>query len=222
VPLPDGAIESVTVLPNPYAVEYGRFSSGLVVIQSRRARDQWKFRAHRFAPSLRSRSDGGFRIDSFNPRMEVGGPLVKDRVYVEQSVQARYNIGDLDGRPETEQRVTKALSSFTRVDANVSPKHVVVGTIGMFPNVADFANLSTFTGPDASVNLRILGKQVSLTERTLWTNRTLRKPRFNGSSRGRTSIRRAWRRWSCSPTSRSATSSTGSTERPRRIRSCTW
>src|SRR4051794_21192199 len=37
VALPDDAIESVSVLPNPYAVEYGRFSSGLVVIQSRRA-----------------------------------------------------------------------------------------------------------------------------------------------------------------------------------------
>ena len=178
VPLPDGAIESVTVLPNPYAVEYGRFSSGLIVIQSRRARDQWKFRAHRFGPSLRSRSDGGLRIDSFNPRMEVGGPLVKDRVYVEQSAQVRYNIGDLAGRPETEQRVTKALSSFTRVDANVSPKHFVVGTIGMFPNAADFANLSTFTGPEASVNLRILGKQLSLTERALWTNRTAAETTF--------------------------------------------
>jgi hypothetical protein len=178
VPLPDGAIESVTVLPNPYAVEYGRFSSGLIVIQSRRARDQWKFRAQRFAPSLRSRNDGGLRVDSFNPRMEVGGPLVKDRVYVEQSAQARYSIGDLAGRPETEQRVTKALSSFTRVDANVSPKHSVVGTIGMFPNAADFANLSTFTGPEASVNLRMFAKQVSLTERALWTNRTAAETTF--------------------------------------------
>jgi hypothetical protein len=36
--LPDDAIDSVTVLPNPYAVEYGRFSSGLVLIQTRRCR----------------------------------------------------------------------------------------------------------------------------------------------------------------------------------------
>jgi hypothetical protein len=178
VPLPDGAIESVTVMPNPYAVEYGRFSSGLVVIQSRRARDQWKLRAHRFSPSVRSASGGGFRVDSFSPRMEVGGPLVKDRVYVEQSAQVRYNIGDLAGRSETEQRMTKALSSFTRVDVNVSPKHFVVGTIGMFPNAADFANLSTFTGPEASVNLRMLGQQVSLTERTLWTSRTAAETTF--------------------------------------------
>jgi hypothetical protein len=32
--LPDDAIDSVTVLPNPYAVEYGRFSSGLVVVRT--------------------------------------------------------------------------------------------------------------------------------------------------------------------------------------------
>ena len=37
VRLPDDAIDSVTVLPNPYAVEFGRFSSGLVLIQTRRA-----------------------------------------------------------------------------------------------------------------------------------------------------------------------------------------
>src|SRR5438552_2743020 len=95
VALPDDAIESVSVLPNPYAVEYGRFSSGLVVIQSRRARDQWRFHANRFAPGIRSRNDSGLRIESFNPRFAVGGPLVKDRVFVEQSAQMRYSVGDL-------------------------------------------------------------------------------------------------------------------------------
>jgi len=178
VPLPDGAIESVTVLPNPYAVEYGRFSSGLVVIQSRRARDTWKLRANRFGPSFRSTSDGGFRIDGFSPRAEMEGPLVKDRVYLAQSVQARYSIGDLSSRAETEQRVTKALSSFTRVDANLSPKHLVIGTLGLFPNAVDFATVGTFTPPEASVNLRILGRQVSLTERALWTNRTVSETTF--------------------------------------------
>jgi hypothetical protein len=173
VPLPDDAIESVTVLPNPYAVEYGRFSAGLVVIQSRRGHDRWRFRANRFGPSLRSRNDGGWRIDGYNPRAEIGGPLVADRVFLEQSAQLRYSIGDLPTRPESEQRVTKALSSFTRVDANVSPRHLVIGTVGIFPNVIDYANLSTFTGPEAAVNLRFIGKQVSLTERALWTDRTI-------------------------------------------------
>src|SRR6266550_998295 len=126
VALPDDAIESVSVLPNPYAVEYGRFSSGLVVIQSRRARDRWKFHANRFGPSIRSTNDGGLRFDGYSPRAEVGGPVVKDRVFLEQSAQVLYRIGDTASRAETEQRVTKAAGSFTRLDANVSRRHVLV------------------------------------------------------------------------------------------------
>src|SRR5262249_17260879 len=52
--LPDDAIDSVAVMPNPYAVEYGRFSSGLVVIQTRRAGDQWRVRLNNLSPTLRS------------------------------------------------------------------------------------------------------------------------------------------------------------------------
>jgi outer membrane receptor for ferrienterochelin and colicin len=178
VPLPDDAIDSVTVLPNPYVVEYGRFSSGLVVIQSRRASEQWKFHANRFGPSLRSNDSGGFRIDAYNPRAEIGGPLIKNRVYLDQSIQARYSVGDLDTRAETEQRVIKAFSSFTRLDANVSPRHIVTATLGMFPNVTDYANVGTFTPPEASVNLRVLGTQVALTERALWTDRTFGETTF--------------------------------------------
>lgn len=178
VVLPDGAIESVNVLPNPYAVEYGRFASGLVVIQSRRARDQWKFRANRFGPGIRNRNDTGFRIESYNPRMEVGGPIVKDRVYLEQSLQARYTIGNLSSRPEDEQPVTKALSTFTRVDASVSPRHLLVATVGVFPASTTFATVGAFTPPEASVNFNIFGKQAALTERTIWTDRTVGETTF--------------------------------------------
>ena len=37
VSLPADAIDSIAVLANPYSVEYGRFSSGLVVIETRRS-----------------------------------------------------------------------------------------------------------------------------------------------------------------------------------------
>ena len=178
VALPDDAIESVTVLPNPYAVEYGRFSSGLVVIQSRRARDQWKFHMNRFGPSVRSRNDSGLRFDSYSPRLEIGGPVVADRLFLEQSVQARFAVGELASRPETEQRVTKAFSSFTRLDANVSRRHLLVTTLGMFPNAVDFATVGTFTPPEASVNFRIFGKQLSVADRALWTDRLIGETTF--------------------------------------------
>src|SRR5207249_3364313 len=79
VSLPDDAIDSVAVLPNPYAVEFGRFSSGLVVIQTRRGGDVWKTRLNNLDPTFRlGRSGQPFDIKgigSFAPRLETGGPI---------------------------------------------------------------------------------------------------------------------------------------------------
>src|SRR5438477_910 len=107
------------------------------------------------APGVRSRNDSGFRIESFNPRFEAGGPVIKDRVFLEQTGQARFAIGDLASRPETDQRVIKAVSTFTRVDANISRRHFLVATVGMFPSFTEFATVGTFTPPEASVNFHI-------------------------------------------------------------------
>ena len=61
ISLPDDAIDSVAVLPNPYAVEYGRFSSGLVVIQTRRASDEWKVRLNDFDSDVPRRPEQSVR-----------------------------------------------------------------------------------------------------------------------------------------------------------------
>ena len=90
VRLPDDAIDSVTVLPNPYAVEYGRFSSGLVLIQTRRAADRWKTRLNSLDPSFRTKRHEPLKIigiASFAPRLETGGPLIKDRLFLQEAAQ---------------------------------------------------------------------------------------------------------------------------------------
>src|SRR3954465_375967 len=88
--LPDDAIDSVGVWPNPYAVEYGRFSSGLVVIQTRRAGDKWKTRLNNLDPSFRTKRGSPvnlYGVQWWAPRLEVGGPIVKDRLFIEQTAQ---------------------------------------------------------------------------------------------------------------------------------------
>jgi len=175
VSLPDDAIDSVAVLPNPYAVEYGRFSSGLVVIQTRRAGDVWKTRLNNLDPTFRlGRSGQPFDIKgigSFGPRLETGGPILKDRLFLEQTAQFRYSASDVPSRPEDELRRTKWFSSFTRVDATLAPRHSVVGTGGFFPSVTEWATLGTFTPPDATVDVRARVNHAGITERSLWTDK---------------------------------------------------
>jgi hypothetical protein len=173
VSLPDDAIDSVAVLPNPYAVEYGRFSSGLVVIQTRRAGDVWKTRLNNLDPTLRTARGTMFNvkgIGAFAPRLETGGPIVKDRLFVEQTAQFRYGTSDVPSRSEDELKTTKWFSSFTRVDANVSARHSLVGTGGIFPSIATWATLGTFTPPDATVDIHSHVNHGGVTERALWSD----------------------------------------------------
>jgi hypothetical protein len=170
--LPDDAIDSVAVLPNPYAVEYGRFSSGLVVIHTRRGGDQWKIRLNNLDPTFRTkRHQELFNIKgiaSFGPRLELGGPIVKDRLFVEQAAQYRYATADVPSRPEDELRTTQWFSSFTRLDANLSPRHSLVATGGVFPSVTTMASLGTFVPPAATVDVHERVGHVTVAERALW------------------------------------------------------
>ena len=173
VSLPDDAIDSVAVLPNPYAVEFGRFSSGLVVIQTRRAGDQWKTRLNNLDPTFRTRRGQPFDImgiASFGPRLETGGPIISNRLFVEQTAQYRYGASDVPSRPQDELRTSKWFSSFTRVDANLSPRHSLVATGGFFPSRSSLATLGTFTPPDATVDIHGNVNHGSVTERSVWTD----------------------------------------------------
>lgn len=174
VSLPDDAIDSVEVLPNPYAVEFGRFSSGLVVIQTRRAGDRWKTRVNSLDPAFRTKRSGNpFEIKglaSFTPRLESGGPIIGDRLFIEQTAQFRYSTQDVPSRPEDELKTDRWFSTFTRVDANLSPRHTLMATGGIFPRVTTFSNLGTFTPPDAAADLHSRVTHGAVTERALWTD----------------------------------------------------
>jgi hypothetical protein len=61
-------------------------------------------------------------------------------------------------------------STFTRVDANLSPKHSLMTTSGFFPRVSTDANLGTFTPPLATVDQHSKVNHGAFTERALWTD----------------------------------------------------
>ena len=174
VSLPDDAIDSVSVLPNPYAVEYGRFSSGLVVIQTRRAGDEWKVRLNNVDPTFRAKRSSPIAllgVGWWAPRIEAGGPLIKGKLFLEQTAQFRYSAADVPSLPQDQLRISKWFSTFTRVDANLSPRHSLVATGGVFPSVFDTATLGTFTPAAATVDLHVHANQMAVTERAIWTDR---------------------------------------------------
>jgi hypothetical protein len=185
--LPDDAIDSVTVLPNPYAVEFGRFSSGLVVVNTRRATDKWRTRLNQLDPAFRNKRHtllDPVGISSFNPRFETGGPLVKNKLFLLEAVQYRYRTTEIASLPPSDLVTSQRFSSFTRLDANLSPKHTFNAVGGFFPSVYHDATLGTFVPPNATVDTHGDVKTAGITERSVWTDNvysetTLEMNQFN-------------------------------------------
>jgi len=170
--MPADAVDSVAVMPNPYSVEFGRFSSGLVVISTRRGENVWRLRVNDFDPDLRTKRSENWNVigvKAFEPRLELGGPIVKDRLFVEQAVQYSYKESDIASRPETDLSVNRWISTFTRADVNATSKHSFVLNGGVFSNGNVNATLGTFIPPAATVDLHRTMTHVAGVSRSVWT-----------------------------------------------------
>lgn len=146
--LPADAIDSADVLPNPYAPQYGRFSAGMVQIQTVQGNNKWHFTGNNFAPRLKERNGTyPFGIEAWTPRIGFRGPLVKDRLYFAQNLNYRYVVSLVDTPriPETEGDTRlESLLSFTQFDAPLNARHHLTGTFSFFPRKLDFVNLDSF------------------------------------------------------------------------------
>ena len=59
--LPSGAVESVEVLSNPFAAEYGRFSTSVTQVRTKRGTNEWLFKPGNLMPSFGTRLHRSFR-----------------------------------------------------------------------------------------------------------------------------------------------------------------
>ena len=174
--LPNDAVDSVEVQTNPYAAEYGRFSSGVTVLNTTRGGARWSFVPNGFIPRFYRSKDNWWDIlgiRSFRPRLSLGGPIVNDKVFLFNSVLYRYvktPFPDLPGEQNT--KVTE-LKTFTRVDANVSPRQTLNFTVATFPQQMDRANLGQFNQSLVASNFEQNGFNVTGSQDIVVSDRTL-------------------------------------------------
>jgi hypothetical protein len=159
--LPGQSIESVEVLANPFAAEYGRFSASVTQIHTRRGGNEWQTSAGNFFPRFKSLT----AIRGFEPRFSIHGPLKQNRVFLAQDVQYRYvatPVKSLPGEPETK---LKSFDSFTRVDGIVSARHTLAGGVILFPRRITGATMNTFRPPEVTPRFNQSGANLGAVDR---------------------------------------------------------
>src|SRR5204863_9120701 len=87
IELPIDAVRAVQVRGAAYAPEFGLSAGAATTVETERAGDAWDVTVNDLEPRLRRRG-GAFRgIESWTPRITVGGPIVKGKLTLLESTQ---------------------------------------------------------------------------------------------------------------------------------------
>lgn len=160
--LPSGAVESVEVLSNPFAAEYGRFSTSVTQVRTKRGANEWSVKPDNLLPGL-----GQGAIDKFEPRLSVSGPLKRDRLLLGEYIQYRYLRTPVRSLPGAPALGLDSFDSYTRLDVIASASHTLVGSFVYFPRKIGNPTLSTFRPPDTTPIFTQAGYSVGVVDRII-------------------------------------------------------
>jgi hypothetical protein len=168
--LPSGAVESVEVLSNPFAAEYGRFSTSVTQVRTKRGTNEWVFKPGNLVPGF---GKGFAFVNKFEPRFSISGPIKRDKLLFGQYFQYRYARTPVKSLPDEPQLGLDSFDSFTRLDATLSSRHALTGGVIYFPRKITNATLSTFRPPEATPKFTQEGFSTGLVDRLILSEHTI-------------------------------------------------
>ena len=175
--LPGPSVESVEVMANPFAAEYGRFSTSITQVRTRRGTNEWEIKPGNLMPRFRKGLTG---IRGFEPRFSVRGPLKQDRLFLAQDFQYRYVATPVKSLPDEPEVKLTSFDSFTRVDSVLSTRHTVGGGVILFPREIRRVTMDTFRPPEVTPDFNQSGASAGLVDRFGLTPGIVLESTFSG------------------------------------------
>jgi hypothetical protein len=168
--LPSGAVESVEALSNPFGAEYGRFSTSVTRVRTKRGTNDWVVRPDNLVPGF---GKGFAFVNKFEPRLSISGPLKRDRLLIGEYFQYRFARTEVKSLPGSPQLGLDSFDSFTRLDAVLSSRHALTGGVIFFPRKITNATLSTFRPSETTPKFTQEGFSAGVADRLVLTARTV-------------------------------------------------
>jgi hypothetical protein len=190
IPVPVDAIQSIHVFNTPDSVAYGGFSAGLTRIDLKPPSAAWNYKILDFLPSFRGKNDHLVGVANITPRVEVGGPIIKDKLNFSQDVSYEFRRDPIRGLtwPFNETYVF-AFDSFTNLQWILSSKHLVNVNLNLFQSVNQYANIDALIPQSASVEFRRRGGSLGISDAYQFSsgmvlNTTFRYTKFHTDEHG--------------------------------------
>jgi hypothetical protein len=164
--LPIEAIQSVQVLTNPYAAEYGNFSGAVTTIETKSGTDKFDVDFQNFSPRIRRRGGHFVGIEGFTPRLAFSGPIKKDKLWFMQSFEYRFVRTPVESLPPLERdTVLESFDSVSQLDWQMNDKDHLTTTFSLFPQKLSYVNLNTFNPQGVTPDFRQRGFFWAVNER---------------------------------------------------------
>lgn len=178
--VPIEAIQSVEVLTNPYAPEYGQFTGAVTAVQTKSGSDKFHVSAQSLFPRLRRRGGSTAGIDAFTPRVTFSGPLMKERLKFIQSFEYRFISTSVNSLPE-QKRFTdlESFDSLSQLDWDISDRDHLTTTFSLFPQKLRYVGLNTFNPQEVTPNFKQRGFLFGINERRILNSKSVLESSFN-------------------------------------------
>jgi hypothetical protein len=165
IPVPIDAIQTVTVDKTPFSAENGGFSGGLTRIETIPPPSEWFYKVRDFNVSLRGKNDHVVGVSRATPRVSFGGPISAGKVNFSEVFEYDVTRDPVRGLvwPDNEIK-TQGFNSFTRIQAILSPQHLLSADINVFPMRTEFANISALVPQSASSNYNQKGVSAGISD----------------------------------------------------------
>ncbi|HJT66460.1 MAG TPA: carboxypeptidase regulatory-like domain-containing protein [Pyrinomonadaceae bacterium] len=183
IELPLEAVDTVQVYSNPYSPEFGKFTGAVTAIETRSGSNDWRYLVTGTLPRPRWRDGKIFGIGAATPRIAVGGPIKKDKLFFFQSVEYRFvrnEVPSLEALNESQRDIKReSFDSFSRIDYVVNSNNRLTGSFSLFPQKFDYFNLNTFNPSDTAANFHQRGWFLALNEQATFKSGALLQSSFS-------------------------------------------
>jgi hypothetical protein len=153
VEVPIDTIEDLQVYKAPYQAQYGRFSGGLTLIQTKPPLNNWHWELNDLIPDPFIEQGHIQGISGDAPRLYLTGPIIKNRLSFAESFIYDLSRNFTEGLPWPHNLTrNEGVSSFTTFQYIFSPNHLTSFNVRVFPMKREFEDISALIPQSASSN----------------------------------------------------------------------
>lgn len=155
--VPIDIVDTMNVYQTPFQAEYGKFTAGLVSVETRRGSEKWNWELNDPLPEFSIRSWRLRGLRTATPRINVEGALIPGRLYFSEGLEYEMRKTEVITLPfPGDQKKKSGVNSFAQLDWIPASWNVLTATLHVAPQRLAYVTMDAFdpaaTTPDAATH----------------------------------------------------------------------